>query len=66
MPEFLVNNIAEFLQFNAEFNKDLLKDRIMDEFLTFMVVLLSNKHCVTNPYLRGKLIEVLFGVDETS
>uniref|UniRef100_A0A8C5S5K4 Ubiquitin conjugation factor E4 B n=1 Tax=Laticauda laticaudata TaxID=8630 RepID=A0A8C5S5K4_LATLA len=60
MPEFYVEDIAEFLFFIVQYSPQVLYEPCTQELVTFLVVMLCNQDYIRNPYLVAKLVEVMF------
>ena len=59
LPEFYVEDIAEFLLFLANWKSDLMAQSNVD-VNNFLLLFICRAKWVSNPYLVAKLIEVLF------
>ncbi|KAJ3223435.1 hypothetical protein HK099_001159 [Clydaea vesicula] len=60
LPEFIFEDIVEFYLYILRFEKPLFKNTDRNEILTFAMFFLTNSSLVKNPYLKSKLIEILF------
>ncbi|XJO72710.1 hypothetical protein BDV3_003791 [Batrachochytrium dendrobatidis] len=60
LPEWIIEDICEFYLFIMNNNPVILENRICDEIITFSMVFLSNPNYIRNPYLKSKLVEILF------
>nr|XP_033777401.1 ubiquitin conjugation factor E4 B isoform X1 [Geotrypetes seraphini] len=60
LPEFYVEDIAEFLFFIVQYSPQVLFEPCTQDIVTFLVVLLCNQNYIRNPYLVAKLVEVMF------
>ena len=58
MPEFIVEDIAEFFLVNFNFFPDLVNWVPLDDMITLFVLFLGSPSYVKNPYLRAKFLEV--------
>ncbi|GAA5833631.1 hypothetical protein JCM3766R1_002595 [Sporobolomyces carnicolor] len=55
LPEFLIEDITEFLSFASKYAPQALESVPQDELMTFMLVFLSTPY-MKNPYLKGQFI----------
>ncbi|XP_077314290.1 ubiquitin conjugation factor E4 B isoform X2 [Lithobates pipiens] len=60
LPEFYVEDVAEFLFFIVQYAPQVLFESSTQDIATFLVVLLCNQNYIRNPYLVAKLVEVMF------
>ncbi|XP_044137981.1 ubiquitin conjugation factor E4 B isoform X1 [Bufo gargarizans] len=60
LPEFYVEDVAEFLFFIVQYAPQVLFESSTQDVATFLVVLLCNQNYIRNPYLVAKLVEVMF------
>ncbi|XP_033104653.1 ubiquitin conjugation factor E4 B-like [Anneissia japonica] len=60
LPEWYMEDIAEFILFIVQFSPNILQDTCLPTVITFLVVFVSSANYIHNPYLVAKLIEVLF------
>ncbi|XP_072283184.1 ubiquitin conjugation factor E4 B isoform X3 [Pyxicephalus adspersus] len=60
LPEFYVEDVAEFLFFIVQYAPQVLFESCTQDIATFLVVLLCNQNYIRNPYLVAKLVEVMF------
>ncbi|XP_040182344.1 ubiquitin conjugation factor E4 B isoform X1 [Rana temporaria] len=60
LPEFYVEDVAEFLFFIVQYAPQVLFESSTQDIGTFLVVLLCNQNYIRNPYLVAKLVEVMF------
>ncbi|XP_018408116.1 PREDICTED: ubiquitin conjugation factor E4 B isoform X1 [Nanorana parkeri] len=60
LPEFYVEDVAEFLFFIVQYAPQVLYESCTQDIATFLVVLLCNQNYIRNPYLVAKLVEVMF------
>ncbi|KAG8434802.1 hypothetical protein GDO86_012957 [Hymenochirus boettgeri] len=65
MPEFYVEDVAEFLFFVVQYAPQVLFEPCTQDIATFLVVLLCNQNYIRNPYLFAKLVEVMFVTNPT-
>lgn len=59
LPEFLVEDATEFFYFISRHAPQCMLDIQRDQLLVFLIVFLSTPY-VNNPYLKGKMVEILF------
>ncbi|GAA5939856.1 ubiquitin-ubiquitin ligase UFD2 [Sporobolomyces koalae] len=59
LPEFLIEDITEFLSFTSKYAPQVLEKTPQDELMTFMLVFLSTPY-MKNPYLKGQFVEIMF------
>ncbi|BGO95650.1 Ubiquitin conjugation factor E4 [Rhodotorula toruloides] len=55
LPEFLIEDITEFLSFTSKYAPQVLETSSQDELMSFMLVFLSTPY-MKNPYLKGQFI----------
>lgn len=60
LPDFYIEDLAEFLQFILQFTPQVADDPSMDRILHLLVVLVCSSTYIGNPYLLAKLVEVIF------
>ncbi|KAH6571477.1 hypothetical protein BASA50_000657 [Batrachochytrium salamandrivorans] len=60
LPEWIIEDICEFYLFILKNNPVLFENHPRDEIMTFSIVFLSNPTYIKNPYLKSKLVEILF------
>nr|KIR85337.1 ubiquitin-conjugation factor E4 B [Cryptococcus tetragattii IND107] len=58
LPEFFIENIAEYFEFLAKYDPDALDDVDKDIFITFAITFLSPNY-VNNPFLKAKLVTII-------
>lgn len=58
LPEYLFDNIAEYLDFMARYNPDALDDADKDILINFVIVFLQ-PGLVNNPFLKAKLVSII-------
>ncbi|XP_018354562.1 PREDICTED: ubiquitin conjugation factor E4 B [Trachymyrmex septentrionalis] len=64
LPEWYVEDIAEFLVFTLQFCPGVVISGNMDNpLITWLLVVVCTPHCIRNPYLIAKIIEVLFVIN---
>eukprot|EP01135_Chromosphaera_perkinsii_P005722 Nk52_evm22s359 gene=Nk52_evmTU22s359 len=59
LPEFLAEDIADFLAFVAN-SRHSMDESNMNELLEFTVTVLSCPDYIKNPYLKSKLVETIY------
>ncbi|TNY19299.1 ubiquitin elongating factor core-domain-containing protein [Rhodotorula diobovata] len=59
LPEFLIEDITEFLSFTSKFAPQVLETSSQDELMSFMLVFLSTPY-MKNPYLKGQFVEIMY------
>jgi hypothetical protein len=59
LPEWFVEDIAEYLLYITRFHYRLLAHQRLDDLMLFMVIFMGSPHYIRNPYLRSKLSEVV-------
>ncbi|GAA5956492.1 hypothetical protein JCM8115_000586 [Rhodotorula mucilaginosa] len=59
LPEFLIEDITEFLSFTSKFAPQVLESSSQDELMSFMLVFLSTPY-MKNPYLKGQFVEIMY------
>lgn len=62
MPEWYVEDIAEFLLFALQYFPSVITDNTEDPMITWLLVTICSSNMIKNPYLVAKLIEVLFAI----
>ncbi|XP_071146874.1 ubiquitin conjugation factor E4 B-like isoform X2 [Mytilus edulis] len=60
LPDFYIEDLAEFLQFILQYVPHVADDPSMDRILHLLVVLVCSSNYIGNPYLIAKLVEVIF------
>ncbi|XP_048250307.1 ubiquitin conjugation factor E4 B-like [Haliotis rufescens] len=65
LPEFYVEDIADFLLFVLQYNPQILDDPATTKILQLLIVLVCNGSYISNPYLVAKLVEVMFVLQPT-
>ncbi|XP_026280818.1 ubiquitin conjugation factor E4 B isoform X1 [Frankliniella occidentalis] len=63
LPEWYVEDIAEFLLFALQFSPAVAADAMEDSLICWLLVVVCAPHCIRNPYLVAKIVEVLFVVN---
>ncbi|KAI5478750.1 ubiquitin conjugation factor E4 B [Pseudohyphozyma bogoriensis] len=59
LPEYLIEDVTEFLSFVSKYAPQVLAENSQDELMTFMLVFLSTPY-MKNPYLKGQFVEIMF------
>ncbi|XP_046405422.1 ubiquitin conjugation factor E4 B isoform X2 [Ischnura elegans] len=60
LPEYFVEDIAEFLLFALQFAPSIMMDYVSEPMIRWLLVMVCCPHLVRSPYLVAKLVEVLF------
>ncbi|ORY77296.1 ubiquitin elongating factor core-domain-containing protein [Protomyces lactucae-debilis] len=60
LPEYFVEDIAEFFVYVSRFTPKLLASSTNTELVIFSLVFLKSSNFIKNPYLKAKLVEVLY------
>lgn len=60
LPEYYIEDIAEFLTFLNIHATDNLQDSSMKNIVMLMILVICSPSYLSNPYLTAKLIEVIF------
>lgn len=55
LPEYLFDNVAEYLEFLSRYRAESLDDGDKDILITFTIVFLSPGY-VNNPFMKAKLV----------
>ncbi|XP_066992504.2 ubiquitin conjugation factor E4 B isoform X2 [Anabrus simplex] len=63
LPEWYVEDIAEFLLFALQFCPNVVAESTEDSMLTWLLVAVCCPQFIKNPYLVAKMIEVLFVIN---
>ena len=63
LPEWYVEDIAEFLLFTLQFSPGVVVNNLDNSLITWLLVVVCTPHCIRNPYLIAKVIEVLFVIN---
>lgn len=63
LPEWYVEDIAEFLLFTLQFSPGIVVNNMDNSLITWLLVVVCTPHCIRNPYLIAKVIEVLFVIN---
>ncbi|POY75438.1 hypothetical protein BMF94_1509 [Rhodotorula taiwanensis] len=59
LPEFLIEDITEFLSFTSKYAPQVLESSSQEELMSFMLVFLSTPY-MKNPYLKGQFVEIMY------
>ncbi|CAH1109977.1 unnamed protein product [Psylliodes chrysocephalus] len=60
MPEWYMEDIAEFLLFALQYFPNVIADNMEDIMITWLLVTVCSSSMIKNPYLVAKLVEVIF------
>ncbi|XP_066259795.1 ubiquitin conjugation factor E4 B [Euwallacea similis] len=60
LPEWYVEDIAEFLLFALQYFPSVISDNAEDPLIAWLLVTMCSSNMIKNPYLVAKLIEVVF------
>lgn len=60
LPEWYMEDIAEFLLFALQYFPNVIADNMEDSMITWLLVTICSSNMVKNPYLVAKLVEVVF------
>uniref|UniRef100_A0A0A9Z5W3 Ubiquitin conjugation factor E4 B n=1 Tax=Lygus hesperus TaxID=30085 RepID=A0A0A9Z5W3_LYGHE len=60
LPEWYVEDIAEFLLFVLQYTPGIVVDSMDDVMVTWLLVCICTPQAIKNPYLVAKVVEVLF------
>ena len=63
LPEWYVEDIAEFLLFTLQFSPAVAADCMEDSLITWLLFAVCAPHSIRNPYLVAKIIEVLYVIN---
>jgi ubiquitin conjugation factor E4 B len=58
LPDYIIEDIAEFLLFTAHFHVSAIEKTNMLPIMHLFMALVANPKYLSNPYLRSKLVEV--------
>ncbi|GJN94371.1 hypothetical protein Rhopal_007450-T1 [Rhodotorula paludigena] len=59
LPEFLIEDITEFISFTSKYAPQVLEQSSQNELMSFMLVFLSTPY-MKNPYLKGQFVEIMY------
>ncbi|GAB0098357.1 Ubiquitin conjugation factor E4 [Sergentomyia squamirostris] len=60
LPEWYVEDIADFLLFCMQYCPDAVIENMDHSIITWLLTSVCAPHCIKNPYVTAKLVEVLF------
>ncbi|KRT81780.1 hypothetical protein AMK59_5523 [Oryctes borbonicus] len=60
LPEWYVEDIAEFLLFALQYYPKAISENMEDTLITWLLVVMCSSNCIKNPYLVAKIVEVVF------
>ncbi|KAI8898611.1 ubiquitin elongating factor core-domain-containing protein [Globomyces pollinis-pini] len=60
LPEWIIEDICEFYLFLMRYQAPIFEHHPRNEFIAFSMVMLSNSALIKNPYLKSKLVEILY------
>lgn len=60
LPEWYVEDIADFLLFTMQFCPEQVVVLFDHSIITWILTCVCAPHCIRNPYVTAKLVEVLF------
>lgn len=60
LPEWYVEDIAEFLLFTLQYCPEVVIDNMDESLITWLLVTICSASCIKNPYLVAKIVEVVF------
>lgn len=63
MPEWYVEDIAEFLLFALQYCPTVIADNMEDSLITWILITICSSNYIKNPYLVAKIIEVVFVIN---
>ncbi|ODN01348.1 Ubiquitin conjugation factor E4 B [Orchesella cincta] len=63
LPEWYVEDIAEFLLFALQYSSVIVADSLDNSIVLWLLVMLCSPNYMRNPYLAAKLVEVLFVIN---
>jgi ubiquitin conjugation factor E4 B len=65
LPEWYVEDIAEFLLFALPYFPTVITENMEDSLITWLLVTICSSNLIKNPYLVAKLVEVVFVIIPT-
>ncbi|KAJ3644556.1 hypothetical protein Zmor_022280 [Zophobas morio] len=65
LPEWYVEDIAEFLLFALPYFPTVITENMEDSLITWLLVTICSSSMIKNPYLVAKLVEVVFVIIPT-
>ncbi|KAK5641761.1 hypothetical protein RI129_010308 [Pyrocoelia pectoralis] len=63
LPEWYVEDIAEFLLFALQYCPMIIADNMEDSLITWILITICSSNSIKNPYLVAKIIEVVFVIN---
>ncbi|KAF5288784.1 hypothetical protein FQA39_LY15275 [Lamprigera yunnana] len=63
LPEWYIEDIAEFLLFALQFCPTVIADNMENSVITWILITICSSHYIKNPYLVAKIIEVVFVIN---
>ncbi|CDH50642.1 ubiquitin conjugation factor e4 [Lichtheimia corymbifera JMRC:FSU:9682] len=62
LPEWIIEDVVEFFIFLGKYcyHMKVFKSNSQEELVTFIITFLRNTQYIKNPYLKAKLVEILF------
>ncbi|XP_022906656.1 ubiquitin conjugation factor E4 B [Onthophagus taurus] len=60
LPEWYVEDIAEFLLFALQYVPNVVSENTDNSLITFLLTIICSSSSVKNPYLTAKIVEVIF------
>lgn len=60
LPEFIVQDMAEYLLFILKFQPKGMELHLISTLLKFLISFIGSNQHIKNPYLRSKLVEILY------
>ncbi|CAG8708529.1 9385_t:CDS:10, partial [Acaulospora morrowiae] len=60
LPEYIIEDIAEFFLFISRYVPKVALTSSRDELVIFIITFLNSSTYIKNPYLKAKLVEILF------
>ena len=58
-PEFILQNISDFLMFNRRYTEGQIEPSVLSDLQSFFIMFMPYKERIANPHLRAKLAESL-------
>lgn len=65
LPEFYIEDIAQFLLFIVQFSPNTLEDFNLKDLVNFLIIFVCSSDYFHNPYVVAKLVEVIFVLNPT-
>ncbi|XP_048581218.1 ubiquitin conjugation factor E4 B isoform X2 [Nematostella vectensis] len=63
LPDFFIEDIAEFLLFINMHAPQVFEDPVVTDIVKFLIIFVCSPNYISNPYLVAKLVEVIFVVN---